>query len=336
VTTAMRRSIVLVSAAAALVAGCSTGQGDPSVAATVGGVRVSTVDQVQQRLNDLLARNKQVQDLASQHKLDQVARAIVAHDVVHQLVTEAARRQNVTIDESLVAQLAPILNNPDQQKQQQDPVQAAVDSAYPVNDVTRDKVLLAELVEKNIGLVSSTIDVAFISKADDARALARQVAATPDKADELFNATAKNGTAAPNHEPQINSVWGGPVDSQSGQPTDTNGYLQAAGLPFTWLPEKSVLVWLQNGQDGTYYAVVYTKQKATAAKQPAGIDLGGGSVSPSQLAQIGRVTLVGLAQELGVQLNQRYGLWDPIDLNVVPGDQAAASNQLIVPTTAKQ
>jgi hypothetical protein len=146
----------------------------------------------------------------------------------------------------------------------------------------------------------------------------------------------KNGTAAPNHEPQINSVWGGPVDSQSGQPTDTNGYLQAAGLPFTWLPEKSVLVWLQNGQDGTYYAVVYTKQKATAAKQPAGIDLGGGSVSPSQLAQIGRVTLVGLAQELGVQLNQRYGLWDPIDLNVVPGDQAAASNQLIVPTTAKQ
>src|SRR4051812_27066312 len=142
----MRRSIVLVSAAAALVAGCSTGQGDPSVAATVGGVRVSTVDQVQQRLNDLLARNKQVQDLASQHKLDQVARAIVAHDVVHQLVTEAARRQNVTIDESLVAQLAPILNNPDQQKQQQDPVQAAVDSAYPVNDVTRDKVLLAELV----------------------------------------------------------------------------------------------------------------------------------------------------------------------------------------------
>ncbi|GAB3871017.1 hypothetical protein GCM10029964_006570 [Kibdelosporangium lantanae] len=329
----MRRSIVLVSAAAALVAGCSTGQGDPTVAATVGGVRVSTVDQVQQRLNDLLARNKQVQDLAAQHKLDQVARAIVTHDVVHQLITEAAKRQNITTDEGLVAQLAPILNNPDQQ-QGQDPVQAAVESSYPVTDVTRDKLLLAELVQKNVGRVSSVIDVAFISKADDARALAQQVAAAPDKADALFNATAQNGTAAPNHEPQINSSWGGPVDSQTGQPTDTNGYLQAAGLPFTWLPAKSVLVWLQNGQDGTYYAVVYTKQKATAAKQP---DVDTSSVTPGQLAQVGRVTLVGVAQELGVQLNQRYGLWDPIDLNVVPGDQAAASNQLILPTTtAKQ
>ena len=42
----------------------------------------------------------------------------------------------------------------------------------------------------------------------------------------------------------------------------------------------------------------------------------------SDLATIGERLLQPLAEQVGVRVNPRYGVWDPISLRVVPADQA--------------
>ena len=45
------------------------------------------------------------------------------------------------------------------------------------------------------------------------------------------------------------------------------------------------------------------------------------SLGESDLATIGERLLQPLAEQVGVRVNPRYGVWDPISLRVVPADQ---------------
>ena len=45
-------------------------------------------------------------------------------------------------------------------------------------------------------------------------------------------------------------------------------------------------------------------------------------LDPASLELIGLRLLQPLAEELGVQVNPRYGVWDPLAMRVVPEDEA--------------
>ncbi|TCO58426.1 hypothetical protein [Actinocrispum wychmicini] len=329
-TTAMRRSVVLIAAATTLVAGCSTGQGDPSVAVAVGGVNLATVDQVQQQLSDLLTNNQQAQDMAKQRQLDQVARGIVTQDVLHVLTAEAAKQQNVTVDESLVTQLAPILTAPPQQQQGTDADPAAqttavVNAAFPATDVARDKVIQMQLGRKSVGTVSVTADVAILSDQNEARSLANRIAQSPDKAVPLIQ-SAKSMV----QDPFVDRRFGYRASDKQHDPA--NQIVGVAAQPFMYVPAGSVLMWRLTGEQGGY-AVIYIKDRQTG---PAPADLDLSQVNPLQFVDVGKFSLVPLALQRGVKPNQRYGEWDMVNMQVISASEAATGSFVIAPANPKQ
>ncbi|WP_143230965.1 hypothetical protein [Actinosynnema sp. ALI-1.44] len=314
----MRRSIGMLAATTLLVAGCSAGQGDPKVALTVGDVTVSTVEQVQQKLNDLLATNKAAQDQARQRKLDVVSRGIVTQQALNQLTADAVKKSGITIDEQLVEQSVPSLTGP--QATQGDPFQSIVDAAFPAKDITRTRLALIELGGRAVGRSAVTFDAAFPQKLEDAQALAKKVAENPAKSAELMQ-------AVPN--PAQEAIIGQTQDPAKAR--DPQSLMQAASSPLFNLPTGTVTATRLGGETGGY-VVFYLKSKQPA-QPPQGFDPT--SVDPLQLAQVGQAQLVSLAQQTGIHPNPRYGSWDPVTLKVVSGEEAAAASTVLQVKTPK-
>lgn len=315
-TTAMRRTIVMIAATTLLVAGCSTGQGDPKVAIVVGDTNVSTVEQVQTRLNDLLATNPAAQEQAKQHKLDQVSRGIVTQQALNHLTAELAKRENITVDDEMVTRLTPLLTG--EQAGASDPFQSLVDSAFPTHEVARNRLILAEIGRRAIGRTASTFDAGIVNTQEGARELAKQIAAQPDRAAALIQA-APDKVRDPVLDQQLS-----PESAQ-----DLNELVQQAGSPLVALPAKTVVTYRLTGEQGGY-VVLYVKSKSPA-RLPANADLSG--LSPMQLAQVGQAQLIPLALEQAVKPNPRYGSWDSVSLKVVPVAEAAALS-LVLPVNA--
>ncbi|CAM4002736.1 hypothetical protein KIPE111705_35685 [Kibdelosporangium persicum] len=318
-TAAMRRSIGMIAATALLVAGCSAGQGDPKVALTVGDVKVSTVEQVQQRLNELLATNQAAQDQARQRKLDVVSRGIVTQEALNQLTKQAAERAGIRLDEQLVEQSIPVLTGP--QATQGDPFQAVVDAAFPAKEVARYRLMLVELGGRAIGRSSFEYDVAFLENFADAQKLAKQVADDPARSAQLMQ-------AAPNpvRDPILNAKQG-PADAES-----PDQLVSLATSPLFNLPAGSVVSTRLTGEQGGY--IVFYLKSRQAAQPPAGFDAS--SVQPLQLAQAGQAQLVGLAQQTKVEPNPRFGTWDPVNLKVVSGEEASVVSTVQPAKTSRQ
>jgi hypothetical protein len=321
-SSAARRTIAMIAVTTVLVTGCSTGQGDPKVAATVGTTSVSTVEQVQQRLNDLLAHNPQAQDVAKQHKLDQVTRGIVSQDVLHVLAAEAAKRQNIAVDESLLPQLTPVFTGA--QATGGDPFQALVDSSFNATDLTRDRLIMAELGRRAVGKTIVTIDGAILSDGAKARELAKQIAANPGQSSQLVQ-----NAPSQLQEPFVDQPFGAaPADAQGGADAVSTVVGQNA-LAFMGAPEKSVVLWRLTGQQGGY-AVIYVKKRSSA---PPSAQLDLSQVQPAQLVAVGEVQLMASAWQQGVTPNQRYGAWDPVALKVIPTEEAAVGSMVFTPNT---
>lgn len=317
-TTAMRRSIGMLAATTLLVAGCSAGQGDPKVALTVGDTTVSTVDQVQRKLDDLLATNKDAQDQARQRKLDEVSRRIVSQQALNQLAADAAKKAGITIDEQRVERAVPALTGP--QATKGDPFQGIVDAAFPAKDIARTRLALIELGTRSIGRTAVTFDVAFLQNLDDARALARKVADNPGKSAELMQKAPK-----PVQEPGIDQT------QDPSRARDAQQLMQVASSPLFNLPVGSVVATRLSGEQGGY--IVFHLKNKRPAQPPQDFDAE--SVDPLQLAQVGQAQLVSLAQQAGVRPNPRFGVWDPVTLKVVSAEEGSVASTILQAKTSK-
>ncbi|ALG06520.1 hypothetical protein AOZ06_05890 [Kibdelosporangium phytohabitans] len=308
----------MLAATTLLVAGCSAGQGDPKVALTVGDVNVSTVEQVQQKLNDLLATNKGAQDQARQRKLAEISRGIVEQQARIQLAADAAKKLGITLDEQLVEQSIPTLTG--EQATQGEPFQGIVDAAFPAKDIARYRLTLIELGGRAIGRNAVTFDVAFLQNLGDARALAKKVAEDPARSAELMQ-------KAPNtvQEPGIGQT------QDPSKARDPQQLLQVSASPLFNLPVGSVVATRLNGEQGGY--IVFHLKGKQPAQPPNGFDPT--SVDPMQLAQVGQALLVPLAQQAGVQPNPRFGTWDPVTLKVVSVEESSVVSTVLQAKTPK-
>jgi hypothetical protein len=320
VTSVLRRVVAPFAAVTALVAtlsACGTGPSQVN-AAVILGDHVISVDQVQSLL-DKVVKEPAARGLAQQHKLDLVAREAVGQLVVHQVIGDIARREGVTVDQDMLSDLR--AQNPFNQKLSADSgvpteqlVPELVYRARGFEAYANDQLLLDALARKHIGRDSASYNVALIPKADEARALAEEIAAKPEEGAALMRAATKKAGA----EAQM-------VANQETGPT-SNGVLLSS-------PDHSVFV-IPAGQGetgGGGFQVVQVLSTETAATTSPDADLS--QVDPSQLPELGKSVLRPYIMDTTIEISPRYGVWNNLTFAVTPKSEADVSGYVLAPNS---
>jgi hypothetical protein len=285
---------------------CGSGPSQANSAVIIGD-RVISVDDVQRRLDIALNAEPAAKDLAKNHKLDVVSRGIVNELVRHELLSEAARREGLSVSEGdvqeAVAGTAPA----------EDPLQRSVNAAFDVKDRVRDQLLAGALGKKYLEKLQVTFDGVSIGTADarkKAEDLARQVAANPGQAAELF-AQAAGPEGQPIQDITLSEVGAYGIFVQN----------QVMVAPLLGVAANSVVAFpLGSGQEGGGggWLVAHIKQRNTSATLSGEDAAGVSQVPPNWLAVVGQHLASSLVTELGVRISPRYGVWDQLAVGVAP------------------
>jgi hypothetical protein len=321
VTSVLRRVVAPFAAVTALVATLSAcGNGPSQVnSAVILGDHVISVDQVQ-NLVDKVVKEPAARGLAQQHKLDLVAREVVGQLVVHQLLTDLAHREGVRVDDDKLADLR--AQNPFGQKltagsdvPTEQLVPELVYRARGFDAYANDQLLLDALAREHLGRDSAKYNLVVVEKADEARELAKKIAANPGESASLMRAASEKAAQ--------------PVVQLGKDATGGDGVYLAA-------PKNSVFV-VPSSQGATGsggFQVVHVLSTKTAASVPADVDLS--QITEDQLPTLGRFVLRTPAIESGVRISPRYGVWNDLMLSVVPKSEAEVSGYVVLPRSDKQ
>lgn len=305
------RTVLAALGGVLLLAGCGTGPSQVGAAVLYDGHEVSQ-DQVQSLIDKAVREQPAAQQLAQQHKLDQLGRGIVTQLVLHQLVQKAAQREGLVANESAVQSLlAQAQLDTPMTAQQTDPSQLAAGIAVHVRDhheVAADEVLMQELAERYSGTASVTVDYTTVasdtggaapqSMRDKAFAKARTMAEDPAAAARVIQADAASGA----------KTAVGLQVSAATSPAD------AATAPFGALP--GTVVAFQPSQDEAGWLVAVVRQRTLGAPKPAGA----ASQYDPQMVAVGQRLLQPYAEAGGLRVNPRYGVWDPVAMDVAPSE----------------
>ncbi|NYI89454.1 hypothetical protein HNR02_002777 [Amycolatopsis endophytica] len=315
------RSLLAALAACLLLAGCGSGPGQAGSAVIFGDHQV-TIDQVQDLLDKAVQEQPAARQLSQQHKLDLLGREIVRQTVVHEAITRAAGREGLVADRTLLEQTladdplaSPVSTT------STDPSVLAQQIAYRVRDhreVVTDQLLLQALGQKYLDTTAVTFDYTSVvsddggaqpvDRRDKAIAKAEQMAASPTAAAEVIRA-----------------------DAAAGEQTSVGERVPAVQAPdlatmvlFGVRPDTVVAFQPSQEQEVWIVAIVRERDLNTpsAADQAAEPSVG-------QLAAIGQRLLQPYVAEAGVRINPRYGVWDPVGMNLAPSSAETAG--VVVP-----
>ncbi|MBE9373894.1 hypothetical protein IQ251_05465 [Saccharopolyspora sp. HNM0983] len=271
-----------------LLAGCGTGPGEPGAAAIVGSARIP-VSQVQDRLDEVLRDPEEAARLREEGGLGNRGRQLASFLVQQELIEQAAVREGLRVPESRV----------DAALQEQGGPAAVADGTLVtpphVRDYVRSSLLLTELGRAQAGRLSVLVDYLGAGTRGQAQQLAGRIAA---------------GDTAALDEAQ-----------RAGRPVARGERLSVAGNP-----ELAALTPMFGAQPGTVLAFepqpnsgqwivarIAERSVAPGAPDPAAAQL-----DEQTLQAIGLRLLGATAQQVGVELSPRYGVWDPIALNAAP------------------
>lgn len=309
------RGVTAVLALCLLVAGCGSGPSQVRAAAFLPGHEVS-VDQVQQLIDKAVQEQPAAQQLAQQHKLDQVGREAVRQLVLHDLITRAAAREGLTTDPALATQLAASLDRP-VSINDVDPSQLANAIVARVRDhgeYASDYLLEQALGGKYFDKLAITFDYTTVSsddggtRRDKAFAKATEMAASPDAAAKVIAADTAAGQEARTGL-RFAAV-------QSPDLASTVLYGVPAGTVVTFEADPGQALWL--------VAVIRQRDAGT----PVSVDQAS-TPTAGQLASLGIRLLQPYLNDAGVKINPRYGVWDPVAMDLAPS--AAEATGLVLP-----
>jgi hypothetical protein len=301
--------IVLV-AACAVLAGCGEGPNQAGAAAIVGSDTVS-LSTVQRQVDSVLGNP----DIASRLSRGggtpaDVARLMVTRDVQHLLLVEAARQDDIVVDDRQVdAELA-------KQGMAAKLTGSFVFDPASARDAVRDQLISKALTTKYLDRLNVTADVVLVGTRPEAETIARQLAA--------------GGTQA-----QAALAQGDPQTTQVGLKLRAAALPRLAGSPIFGTPAGEVIA-VQGGYPSDPWMVVRVTDRRFDG--PPVTDPSMSAVSQlddRSISLIGRRLTQPLSEDLGVRVNPRYGTWDPVALGVLPPGQA---NSMILhtPETAGQ
>ncbi|MCD2191184.1 hypothetical protein [Actinomycetospora soli] len=330
----MLRRIVLALVALTALTACSTATG-PQVgagtAAVVGNATIPT-DLVEARLRTAVpvlvdALNQQAQQEGRQSSgLDAPTlavqnRALLGLAVQHRIVLEATRRAGIVVDPARVeAQVAAAGG-----------ARSTATTGLDVDalrDLVFDQLALAEIGRREFDRLQVTVDVGTFGDKAAAQRAATQLAADPGVGPlaalppgmQILDRGVRPGNA------QSDAVIRTPSSPIFGLPGRTVTLIspQQETAPGAPTPDPTTQPW----------TVIRVRDRSLAAPAPTGNTVPAALVDARTLAQFGRRAVQPLAVELGVQVNPRYGTWDPTQDAVVAPPAAAGTITPLAPSVA--
>jgi hypothetical protein len=294
----VRRQVgrVLEVAVAVVAAGAvATGCGGPSQvgSAVIVGDNAVSLESVQSQLATALSKPDQVSQLKQQGGSEaDVARSIVTQQVLHDLLGRQAAAQGITVSEQQVDSALADNGGADQV------LDSSLYDLPTLRDRIRDNLIAAQLARNVVGGLSVTVDLVAATSEADADAKAATLAAGGPAADALF---ADQNTSA------------------KGQAIQAVNYPDDAGTVLFGTSVGDVVVFQPSAQQASWIVFRVTDRRTDVASPPEALN----NLSQQQLVAIGERQLQQVADQVGVNVNPRYGVWDPIQMRVVDADQRA-------------
>jgi hypothetical protein len=292
----VRRQVVRVLQVAAAVAtagAVATGCGGPSQvgSAVIVGDNAVSLESVQSQLATALDKPDQVAQLKQQGGTEaDVARSIVTQQVLHDLLTRQAAAQGITVTDQQVDSELASNGGADQV------LDSSLYDLPTLRDRVRDNLIAAQLARNVVGGLSVTVDLVAGTDEQDADAKAATLAAGGPAADALFQNT---------------------DTSAKGQVIQAVNYPDDAGTVLFGTPVGQVVVFQPSAQQAGWIVFRVTDRRTDVAAPADAIS----KLSEQQLVTIGERQMQTVADQVGVTVNPRYGVWDPIQLRVVGADQ---------------
>jgi hypothetical protein len=281
--------VAAVAVAGAVISGCG-GPGQAGTAVIIGGTAVP-LERVQERFDTALAKPDVRPALTSQGLTTaDLARFLVSNEVLHNLITQRAAQEGIVVTDADVDAFIAQNGGLDAA------VQASLFDADGLRESVRDELIAVQLGQRYVSGLAVTLDEIVATSRADAEAKARTLAAGGPAAEALFT------------DPR-RSVRGQTVYAASAP--DLNS------LVYFGVPVGAVVAFPSSPQQDVWRVFRVVDVRTDAPSDPGALR----GISQSQLADFGRRLVLSTAEELGVQVNPRYGVWDPIQMLVVAEDQ---------------
>jgi hypothetical protein len=285
------RALAVVATVGVVVSGCGTGPSQVGSAVIVGTTAVP-LEQVQSRLDVALGKTDVVAQLASSGVgAPDIARDVVTGAVMHDLLARTAATEGITVSEADV----------DAALQESGGADAALSqSLYDLSAIrerVRDRLIAVKHAQRIVPGLTITADLVAANSRDDAAAKARVLATGGPEADALF---------ASNPETSRRNMSYQAVRSP-----------EAASTVLFGLPVGRTAYFQPSPQQGGWIVLRVTDRQEDANADPNAA----ASLGDSDLAAIGDRLLQPLSEEVGVRVNPRFGVWDPVSMRVVAADQ---------------
>jgi hypothetical protein len=285
------RALAVVATVGVVVSGCGTGPSQVGSAVIVGTTAVP-LEQVQSRLDVALGKTDVVAQLASSGVgAPDIARDVVTGAVMHDLLARTAATEGITVSEADV----------DAALQESGGADAALSqSLYDLSAIrerVRDRLIAVKHAQRIVPGLTITADLVAANSRDDAAAKARVLATGGPEADALF---------ASNPETSRRNMSYQAVRSP-----------EAASTVLFGLPVGRTAYFQPSPQQGGWIVLRVTDRQEDANADPSAA----ASLGDSDLAAIGDRLLQPLSEEVGVRVNPRFGVWDPVSMRVVAADQ---------------
>jgi hypothetical protein len=294
------RLLAVVATVGAAVSGCGAGPSQVGSAVIVGSTAVP-LEQVESRLDVALGKKAAVAQLASSGVgPPEIARDVVTRTVLHDLLDRTAAAEGIVVSEADVDSALAEGGGADAALEQ------TLYDLPALRERVRDQIVAARHAERLVPGLTVTADLIAATSRDDAAGKARVLAAGGPAADALF---AQN-----------------PDTSRRGMSYQAATSPDAASTVLFGLPPGRTAYFQPSPQSG-WIVLRVTDRK----EQPNGDPSAVAALGQSDLATIGERLLQPLAEQVGVRVNPRFGVWDPISMRVVP---ATSADGAILPPTA--
>jgi hypothetical protein len=293
------RVLAVVATVGAVVSGC----GGPSQidSAVIIGSKAVPLDQVQSRLSLALGRSDAVAQLAASGVgPPEIARDLVTRSVLHDLLDRTAAADGLTVtDADVDAAIA-------QGGGSDTGIEQRLYDPATLRERVRDQIIAAKHAEKVLPGLTVSADLIAAGSEEDAADKARVLAAGGPAADALFTQN--------------------PDTSRRGMSYQAATSPEAASTVLFGLPPGRTAYFQPSPQSG-WIVLKVTDRREQPNANPAAVS----ALGQSDLSTIGERLLQPLADQVGVRVNPRFGVWDPIAMRVVPTGQNDGA--ILPPTT---
>ncbi|MEV6244291.1 hypothetical protein [Lentzea sp. NPDC051838] len=288
-STVLKRFSLVGVAVALLATGCGTGPAKAGSAAIVGGQAIE-LKTVQDRTTTVLKKEPAAQQMQDQGKLGDVSRFVLGDEIRHKMIEHAAQRENITVDETKVYDAIQERGGPEAASQQSE------QDASTIHRYIRDLLVASELARRNITTLEVTIDFFQTKSITEAKEKAAEVAADAAKMDEFIQGAGRNTSGAQQS-----------AKNQKVRVSETPSLVTSP----LWAAKPGTVVAFQLGEQEATSIVALVRDRRSVAPTP-GEDNIVDSVDPQLLATFGQRIAQYLAADLSIEINPRYGVWDPV------------------------